>query len=138
MFVCFTNEKDLRHYESIRIKASLYTGVAIRVKNVTPSAMDNLLHAIELDSNGGKKIPPVDAKRKNNESPVEDVKGSSAALALNETGIVNLRFEECRISRKAAQSLHDWLRKKTILETIGFAKITFEDIFDFKKIMEGI
>jgi hypothetical protein len=49
MFVCFTNEKDLRHYESIRIKASLYTGIAIRVKNVTPSAMENLLHAIELD-----------------------------------------------------------------------------------------
>lgn len=49
LFVCFTNEKDLRHYESIRIKSSLYTGIAVRVKNLVPTAMDNLLYAIELD-----------------------------------------------------------------------------------------
>lgn len=50
LFVCFTNEKDLRHYESIRIKSSLYTGIAIRIKNLVPTAMDNLLYAIELDA----------------------------------------------------------------------------------------
>lgn len=31
-FVVFSNEKDLRHHEAIRIKASLYTGIALRVK----------------------------------------------------------------------------------------------------------
>jgi len=50
LFVCFTNEKDLRHYESIKIKSSLYTGIAVRVRNLVPSAMDNLLYAIELDA----------------------------------------------------------------------------------------
>ena len=50
-YVIFANEKDLRHFESIRIKASLYTGIAVRVKNMTPGAMENLLHAIELDGN---------------------------------------------------------------------------------------
>jgi hypothetical protein len=90
MFVCFTNEKDLRHYESIRIKASQYTGIALRVKTITPHAMDNVLYAIEVDSNGGKKD---DDKCKNKKDVV----------ALPDTpGLVNLRFEETRISRKAA------------------------------------
>ena len=54
-YVIFANEKDLRHFESIRIKASLYTGIAVRVKNMTPGAMENLLHAIELDGAPEKK-----------------------------------------------------------------------------------
>ena len=49
-FVVFSNEKDLRHHEAIRIKASLYTGIALRVKIISPGAMENLLYAIDLDS----------------------------------------------------------------------------------------
>ena len=46
----FLHEKDLRHYESIRIKSSLYTGVAVKVKTLTHQAVDNLLYAIEIDA----------------------------------------------------------------------------------------
>lgn len=49
-FVVFSNEKDLRHHEAIRIKASLYTGIALRVKLISPAAMENLLYAIDIDS----------------------------------------------------------------------------------------
>ena len=54
-FVVFSNEKDLRHHEAIRIKASHYTGIALRVKVITPSAMENLLYAMDLDSGEAKK-----------------------------------------------------------------------------------
>jgi hypothetical protein len=121
LFVCFTNEKDLRHYESIKIKSSLYTGIAVRVRNLVPSAMDNLLYAIELDAQDQKKDD--DAKHVDH-----NVKNS----------IVNLRFEETRLSRKAANNLSEFLKKKPILETLGLVKVTFEDVFDFKKILEGV
>ena len=49
-YVVFSNEKDLRHNEAIRIKASLYTGIAVRVKVISPAAMENLLHAIDIDA----------------------------------------------------------------------------------------
>ena len=117
LFVCFTNEKDLRHFESIRIKSSKYTGIAIRVKNLVPTAMENLLYAIELDSQGDKSADPV-----------KEAAG----------GLVNLRFEECRITRKAVTALSEFFKKKSILETFGLVKTTFEDIIDFKKIMEGV
>ena len=51
----FSNEKDLRHHEAIRIKASIYTGIALRVKIISPGAMENLLYAIDLDSGVVKK-----------------------------------------------------------------------------------
>ena len=55
IYVIFSNEKDLRHHESIRIKASLYTGIALRVKTITAQAMENLLVAIDADANGSKQ-----------------------------------------------------------------------------------
>ena len=54
-FVVFSNEKDLRHSEAIRIKASLYTGIALRVKTISPASMENLLYAIDLDSGNVRK-----------------------------------------------------------------------------------
>lgn len=39
-YVVFSNEKDLRSADSIRAKASLYTGIAVRVKALTHQAMD--------------------------------------------------------------------------------------------------
>jgi hypothetical protein len=83
--------------------------------------MDNLLYAIELDAQDQKKDD--DAKHVDH-----NVKNS----------IVNLRFEETRLSRKAANNLSEFLKKKPILETLGLVKVTFEDVFDFKKILEGV
>lgn len=54
-FVVFNNEKDLRHHEAIRIKISLYTGIALRVKVIQPATMENLLYAIDLDSGVASK-----------------------------------------------------------------------------------
>ena len=48
MYYVFTNEKDLRHHETILIKASLYTGIAVRVKALNHYCMENLLLAVEL------------------------------------------------------------------------------------------
>jgi len=47
LFVCFTNDKDLRHHETISIKASLYKGIAVRVKILNHIWIENLLFAIE-------------------------------------------------------------------------------------------
>jgi hypothetical protein len=49
-----------------------------------------------------------------------------------------LRFEECRISRKAAANLSEFLKKHEIIETLGLVKTTFEDNLDFKRVMEGV
>ena len=57
---------------------------------------------------------------------------------MHKNRIVNLRFEDCRLVRKAAQVLSEWLKHKSILDTIAFSKVAFEDIIDFKKISEGI
>ena len=63
-FVVFSNEKDLRHHEAIRIKASLYTGIALRVKLISPGAMENLLYAIDIESGevARKKAEEKEAK----------------------------------------------------------------------------
>ena len=47
LFVCFTNDKDLRHHETISIKASLYKGIAVRVKILNHIWIESLLFAIE-------------------------------------------------------------------------------------------
>ena len=54
----------MRHHEAIRIKASLYTGIALRVKVISPSAMENLLYAIDIDSGvaGRKKKEQEDGQ----------------------------------------------------------------------------
>ena len=63
-FVVFSNDKDLRHHEAIRIKASLYTGIALRVKLISPGAMENLLYAIDIESGevARKKAEEKEAK----------------------------------------------------------------------------
>jgi predicted nuclease of predicted toxin-antitoxin system len=48
-FIVFNNDKDLRHYESIRVKAQYFTGIVLRCKQLTPQNMDNILKAIEID-----------------------------------------------------------------------------------------
>ena len=133
-YVVFAHEKDLRHFESIRIKASLYTGIAVRVKNISPGAMDNLLHAIELDGEPQRVKRPF----KEENTPGEEESARVKALQKPLGCIINLRFEECRFTRKAAAALTEFMKNKQILETMGFHRISFEDVVDFKKIMEGI
>jgi len=110
--VCFTNDKDLRYYESIKIKASNYTGIAVRVKTIAPSAMDNLLYAIEMDDLASQQ---------------KETENSAAGIVGDTSRLVNLRFEECRISKRAATSLSEFFKKKLIIETLGLVKIQFED-----------
>lgn len=106
----FGNEKDLRHPEAIRIKASLYTGIALRVKVISPVSMENLLYAIDLDSGNAKK-------KKGKEEEEEKKKDDKAVNVENpppqKAGIVNLRLEECRLTRKAAGMLAEWLKHKS-------------------------
>lgn len=53
MYYVFTNDKDLRHHETILIKASLYTGIAVRVKALSHYQMENLLLAVEQAGDNG-------------------------------------------------------------------------------------
>ena len=129
-FVIFSQDKDVRNSESVKLKASAYTGIALRLKSISQQAMENLLHGICLDANGARK-----EKRENTEEeedklphPVDDDK----------PGLVNLRFEENFFTRKAAAELSDFLRLKHVLESIGFIGVKFEDTMDFKRILEGI
>jgi len=83
-FVVFSNEKDLRHHEAIRIKASLYTGIALRLKIISPGAMENLLHAIDIDSGVVPKKEDVkkeEGKAKTGESSNKKPSGVENAVA---------------------------------------------------------
>lgn len=133
-FVVFGNEKDLRHPEAIRIKASLYTGIALRVKIISPGSMENLLYAIDLDSGVVKKKKTNGEEEEKDAQPMPEFE----APLPQKSGIVNLRLEECRLTRKAAALLAEWLKNKSMVETIGFVRVTFDDIIDFKKITEGL
>ena len=118
--------------------------------------MENLLYAIDLDSGvvkkktaeeerkeskpkGKKAIEEAkkkeeEEKKKQEEAAKELANPGSAA----KSGIVNLRFEECKFSRKAAALLSEWLKSKALIETMGLVKVSFEDVCDFKKITEGV
>ena len=139
-FVVFTSEKDLRHHEAIRIKASLYTGIALRVKVIAPNAMENLLYAIDLDSGmiSNQKDVQKSEGPASDRTEERDAKESQANLNPSKAGIVNLRFEECKLTRKAAAFLSEWLKNKALIETICFLRVTFEDLTDFKKVTEGV
>lgn len=42
-------------------------------------------------------------------------------------GIVNLRFEECRLLKKAVQKLIDFCKTTSIIESLGMFKVTYDD-----------
>ena len=128
-FVIFSQDKDVRNQETVKVKASAYTGIALRLKSISHQAMENLLHGICLDATGAKK-----EKRENTEEAEE----AKQAADEDKPGLVNLRFEENFFSRKAAVELSDFLRIKHILESIGFVGVKFEDNMDFKRVLEGI
>lgn len=90
----FTNEKDLRHHETITIKASLYTGIAVKVKYLNHIWIENLLFAVE---------------------------------SAKDRGIVNLRFEDCRIMKKAVVRLIEFCKSTSIIESLGLIKVSFDD-----------
>ena len=108
-YVIFSNEKDMRHYESIRIKSQLYTGIAVRTKFMTPAGMENLLHAITLD---GEELKPKKGKSKEEvkDELMGKKKDEEPAAPRPKGCIINLRLEETRIMKKAAAALADFLR----------------------------
>ena len=79
LFVCFTNDKDLRHHETISIKAALYKGIAIKVKILNDLWIENILFAI---------------------------------VSASDKGIINIRFEECRLLKKAVQRLIEFCKNE--------------------------
>ena len=121
--------------------------------------MENLLYAIDLDTNMGRKAANAAANAKEEEKKA-DKKGKKGEDKNNQKssargdasdrpvvplaqqqkiqGVVNLRFEECKIQKKAASILSEWLKNKAQIETLGLIKVTFEDVHDFKKITEGM
>ena len=105
LYVCFTNDKDLRHHETISIKASLYKGIAVRVKILNHIWIENLLFAIE---------------------------------SAKDRGIVNLRFEECRLLKKAVLRLIEFCKTTSIIESLGLIKVSFDDGQDFKRLVEAV
>ncbi len=52
-YVVFTNEKDLRHHETISIKAQQYKGIALKIKIMNHIQMENVLFAIEQAKDRG-------------------------------------------------------------------------------------
>jgi hypothetical protein len=94
LFVCFTNDKDLRHHETISIKAGQYKGIAVRVKILNHIWIENILFSIET---------------------------------AKDQGIVNLRFEECRLLKKAVLRLIEFCKTTNIIESLGLVKTTFDD-----------
>jgi hypothetical protein len=94
LFVCFTNDKDLRHHETISIKASLYKGIAVRVKILNHIWIENILFSIET---------------------------------AKDQGIVNLRFEECRLLKKAVLRLIEFCKTTSIIESLSLSKTSFDD-----------
>ena len=77
-------------------------------------------------------------EKKGGKMPANQQSGSALSLMNLKPGIVNLRFEECKFTRKAAAILSEWLKTKALIETICLLKVTFEDVTDFKKITEGM
>ena len=105
LYVCFTNDKDLRHHETISIKAAMYKGIAIKVKILNHIWIENILFSIE---------------------------------SAPDLGIINLRFEECRLLKKAVQRLIEFCKTTNIIESLSLFKTTFDDGQDFKRLVEAI
>ena len=48
-FVVLSLDKDVRNAETVRIKASAYTGIAVRMKSITQAGMEAIVKGIDLD-----------------------------------------------------------------------------------------
>jgi hypothetical protein len=101
----FINEKDLKHYETISIKASLFKGIAVRIKDLTYTIMENVLFSIQHTK---------------------------------DKGITNLMFDDCRFNRKSVERLINFIKGTSIIESICFHKIIFEEPIEFNKLIEAI
>lgn len=56
----------------------------------------------------------------------------------DDLGIVNLRFEECRILKKGVLRLIEFCKTTEIIESLGLVKVTFDDTKDFKTLVESV
>ena len=76
----------------------MYTGVALRMKSVGQQHMESLLLGIFMDSYGGKQKKQKGKREASDSGEEEDKKDELP-------GLVNLRFEENFLTRKACAEL---------------------------------
>lgn len=104
--------------DQVKIKISQFTGVVMRLKHITPQAMENLLAAIEADAvqfQQQQQIPLMPGKPKVTSQPGEMgglAEKIPVAFQTPTSGIINLRFEECIFASKAVQMLKMFLSQK--------------------------
>ena len=49
-YVVLSLDKDVRNAETVRIKVSSYTGVAVRMKTITQAGMEAIVKGLDLDA----------------------------------------------------------------------------------------
>ena len=50
LFLIFTNERELRNIDQVRVNISQFTGIVIRTKTVSENTLHNLFEALEQDA----------------------------------------------------------------------------------------
>ena len=70
--------------------------------------------------------------------PRRSVALAAAIETAKDQGIVNLRFEECRLLKKAVPRLIEFCKTTDIIESLGLVKTTFDDTQDFKRLVEAV
>ena len=114
----------------------LDSGVVARKKQEAKEAKEA---EDKLKKENDPNFRPKPPNKAEEEKKKLEAQSASALSLLNlKPGIINLRFEECKFTRKAAAILSEWLKSKSLIETICLLKVTFEDVIDFKKITEGM
>ena len=123
----------------VKIRAQTCTGIAVGLKNISEVAMENLMIGIYLDAYGSKTAPKTDSVDKEGKKEADKAPDKGGTEVTEDSqGVINLRFEESFITRKASSKLAEFLRLKHILESIGFIGARFEDNIEFKKVMDAI
>ena len=132
--MCFSSEKDLRARENIRLKAQYFTGIAVRVKHLTPTIVENVLKAVDLDHiNFQQQVTReleeaelarlLDLAKKAGHKTVEAYTDALGAPPEPVTAalpgkidplkcICHLRIEETRLTKRAVNALSLWLAQK--------------------------
>ena len=62
--IVFTSLRDVSHFEKIRLKSQYYTGIVVRVKELQPVNVDQILRAIENDYNKSIAVEDETASNK--------------------------------------------------------------------------
>jgi hypothetical protein len=100
----------------------------MRTKTVSDVTLNNLFEAIEKDA-----ILFQDAQEKASHQITKAHKlemqglqiANSEYRELPSSGIINLRFEECKFTSKAVSVLKNFFAKKQLIETLVISKVEF-------------